>query len=313
MMELRQLRHFIVVAEELHFGRAATRLGMAQPPLSQSIQRLEESLDARLLDRTSRQVSLTPAGKVLQREAMTIIAQVDFAEQAVRRQARGELSRMRIAFSPMSAMRILPAAVKVFNERWPNIEVHLDEQLSTQQIEGLRNGSLDIGILNRNMVNTDGLDVRVIEYSRVIAAVPARWKLADENGTLRLAELAGHSFVLSPQHLTPHFHTALESACRKAGFSPKRIQQVAQPYSMFNLVANELGIGFVQDTARHLPIEGVRFVTVRDLPDSMHGEAAVAWVPRALTPALRAMISLIERIAERERAAPDEVPVDHSV
>jgi DNA-binding transcriptional LysR family regulator len=306
MMELRQLRHFIVVAEELHFGRAAARLGMAQPPLSQSIQRLEESLDARLLDRTSRQVSLTPAGKVLLREACTIIAQVDFAEQAVRRQARGELSRLRIAFAPMSAMRILPAAVKLFNERWPSIEVQFDEQLSTHQVEGLRNGSLDISILNRNMVNTDGLDVRVIEYSRVIAAVPTKWNLGKENGTLRLADLAGCSFVLSPQHLTPHFHAALESACRKAGFSPKRIQQVAQPYSMFNLVANELGVGFVQDTARHMPIEGVRFVTIRDLPDSLHGEAAIAWVPRALTPALQAMIGLIERIAVRERSAQAE-------
>lgn len=302
-MELRQLRHFVVLAEELHFGRAAARLGMTQPPLSQSIMRLEEALGAKLLDRSSRQVSLTAAGEALREEAQIILAQVGFAERAVRRVASGELDRLRVAFVPMSAMRILPQAIRQFRKRYPHVEVELDEQPSKLQVNALRNGSLDIGIISRNVVNTEGLMVRTIERSRLVAAVPASWPLGRRE-SVKLAELGRFPFVLSPQHLTPQLHAALEAACRRAGFTPKLTQQVGQPYTMFNLVANELGIGLVQDTARHLKMEGVSFVRIEDLPDTFYGEAAVAWVPRAVSPTISAMIDLIEAVARRFQRVP---------
>ncbi|WP_223446289.1 LysR substrate-binding domain-containing protein [Pseudomonas sp. BF-R-19] len=294
-MELRQLKHFVIVAEELHFGRAAARLGMAQPPLSQSIMRLEESLEVKLLDRTSRLVSLTVPGQALLEEAKKILALVEFTEKAVRRLEAGELTKLRIAFAPMAAMQILPQAIRLFRKRYPAVEVELDERSSKLQVEGLLNGSLDIGIIIRNIVNTQGLEISTIEHSKLVAAVPAKWSLAKRE-SVKLVELASYPFVLTthPSNLYP----ALEAACRRAGFTAKVTQRVGQSYTMFNLVANELGIGLIQDTARNMKVEGIAFIPVEDLPNDFYGEAAVAWVPRAVSPSVIAMTNLIKEVAK---------------
>ena len=294
-MDLRQLRHFVAVAEELHFGRAATRLGMAQPPLSNSIMRLEESLQAKLLERSSRQVNLTAAGKALVQEANRILDQVSFAEQTVRRVAAGKLTRLRMAIVPMSAMRILPRAVRLFNKRHPEVEVELDEMVSREQVQALQQGNIDVGILVRNIISTEGLAVRSIERSGVVAAVPEKWTNLSQRHSVKLVELAKYPFVLALQ--PTKFYPALVAACQRAGFTPTLIQRVGNPYTMFNLVANELGIGLVQDTARDLEVKGVSFVEIEDLPESFYGEIAVAWVPRAVSPTVMEMVKIIEEVA----------------
>jgi DNA-binding transcriptional LysR family regulator len=297
-MELRHLRHFLAVAEELHFARAAKKLGMAQPPLSQSVMRLEKSLGTKLLDRSSRGVQLTAAGKALVAEAREVLARADLAERLVQRVASGELARVSIGFVPMSATLTLPRAVRAFQRDWPNVEVQLHERTSAAQVDALHNGSLDLGILVRDLVGTTGLQLRPIERYSYVAAVPASWPLAGRS-SLHLSDLAGFPLVLFPQQLAPNFFIDFEAACRRAGFTPRIQQQVAQPYTMFTLVVEQLGIGIVQDTARHLKIDGITFVPIRDMPASLSHEVALAWVPRSMPPALRDMIAHIRKAARR--------------
>jgi len=147
-------------------------------------------------------------------------------------------------------------------------------------------------------VNPDGLQLRPVERYNFVAAVPATWPLAGKSSLL-LADLAGSPLILFPQQLAPNFFTEFDGACGKAGFTPRIQQQVAQPYTMFTLVAEQLGIGIVQDTARHLKIEGITFVPIRDMPASLAHEVALAWVPRSVPAALRDMISHIRKATRR--------------
>lgn len=143
-MELRHLRHFVAVAEELHFGRAAARLGMAQPPLSQSVMRLEANLGVTLLDRKQYHVTLTPAGQALLKEARPLLAQAALAEKAVQRAAAGVLPILRLAFVPMSLMRVLPQAIRQFHRAWPGVQVQLAERSSrnTESARGMQVGGV---------------------------------------------------------------------------------------------------------------------------------------------------------------------------
>lgn len=297
-MELRHLRHFVAVAEELHFGRAAARLGMAQPPLSQSLMRLETSLGTALIDRRHYHVTLTPAGQALLKEARPLLAQAALAQQAVQRAAAGVLPHLRVAFVPMMLMRILPQAISQFRRAWPGVQVQLHERNSRNTVEHLRNGSIDLGLVVRNLVDTEGLEVRTIERTRVVAAVPSQWPLGQRK-SVRLAELADCSFVLFPQQMANDFYTAFEATCRNAGFTPDISQQVNQAYTMFNLVANGLGVGLVQESARGMRVEGVSLVDIEDLPDSFITEVSLAWMPSTVSPPLYAMIAILEQVSAR--------------
>jgi DNA-binding transcriptional LysR family regulator len=299
-VELRHLRYFVAVAEELHFARAARKLQMAQPPLSQAIMRLEESLGVKLLDRSSRAVQLTAAGRALLPEARDILERAALAERLVQRIGSGELDRLRIGFVPMSAMLTLPRAIRAFRKSWPRVEVQLQERTSAAQVEALRSGALDLGILVREIVDTSGLQLRPIERYGYVAAVPSTWPLA-RRSTLRIADFAGSPLILFPQQLVANFFADFSSACRKSGFTPHVQQQVAQPYTMFTLVSQELGIGIVQDTARHLKIDGVTFPPIRDMPPALSHEVALAWVPRSVPEPLRQMIATIQKSAATPR------------
>lgn len=295
-LDLRQLERFVAVAEELHYRRAAQRLGMAQPPLSQSILRLEEALKVQLFARNNRRVALTPAGAALLDEARRLLAQAETAQRIVRQTATGQIARLRVGFVPWSVMRILPRALHEFRRKWPGVEVRLDEQMSKSQVEALREARLDLGILNRSIVSLDGLEVRTIERTRLVAAMPSRWPIARRK-SVKLAELAEFPFVLFPEHWVPNYYASFAGACRQAGFEPKVAQQVGQPYTMFNLVANGFGIGLVQDSARHMKVVGVKLVPVEDLPDRFWTEIALAWMPKSLAPPHKALIELLEKQA----------------
>ncbi|MES2258373.1 MAG: LysR family transcriptional regulator [Pseudomonadota bacterium] len=300
-MELRHLRHFVAVAEELHFGRAALRLGMAQPPLSQSLMRLEANLGVTLLDRKHHHVTLTPAGQALLKESRPLLAQAALAEMAVQRAAAGVLPHLRISFVPMSLMRILPLAIRQFRHAWPGVQVQLAERSSRHTVDNLRNGSIDLGVVVRSLVDADGLELRTIERTRIVAAIPAQWPLGQRT-SVRLAELASASFVLFPQQMINNFYTAFEATCRNAGFTPDISQQVNQAYTMFNLVANGLGIGLVQASARGMRVEGVALVDIEDLPDSFITEVAIAWMPNTVSPPLHSMIATLEEMSARDNA-----------
>ena len=294
-MELRHLRHFVAVAEELHFGRAARRLRMAQPPLSQSIMRLEESLGAKLLDRSSRQVQLTAAGAALLAEARTILERSDAAELAVKRAASATSTVVRLGFVPLSSTPALPRAVREFRTRWPRVEVELHELASTAQLRKLRSGNLDLGLIVGDEEPSGLQSERLGRYGPV-AVVPEHWPLARRRG-LRIADLKGVPLVLFPQQLKGAYFAELSGACRRAGFVPNVSQRVGQPYTMLSLVAQEFGIGFVPAAARHLPVGGVAFVPMLDLPDSFETHVHMVWAERKPPPHLAELMGLLRRLS----------------
>ena len=291
------MRHFIAVAESLHFGRAAARLNMAQPPLSQSIQRLEASLGTALFVRSRNHVVLTPAGSALLPHARETLAQAELAERVVLRAAAGEIARLRVGFVPWSLTTALPQALRQFRKRWQGVQVRLYERVSRQQVMQLRSGDLDLAIISMRLADTEGLQTRVVEASRLVVAVPTAWPLAQRQG-VRLAELADLPFVIFPPALSPASHDAFEAACRAADFRPNVIQESAQPFTLLNMVANELGVALIQSTAAAMKLAGVTLVDIVDAPPSFDVEIALAWNPALLTPPLRDFIGTVESLAK---------------
>ncbi|WP_408323803.1 LysR family transcriptional regulator [Paraburkholderia nemoris] len=294
-MELRHLRHFVAVAETRHFGRAAARLGMAQPPLSQSIMRLEESLGIKLLERTPRGVSLTAAGEALMAEAKPLLAQADLAERRVR-QAADELASLSIAFVPMCAMHIMPLALHALRKQWPGVDVRLIERGSALTVASVKNGSIDLGVVVTSVADVHELESIVIERMSMVAAVPANWPLAQRT-RISMADLTTYPLIMFPQQISQPVFAAFEAARRDAGVSSKVTQQARHPYTMLNLVANELGVGLMLDSARHLPVEGVVFIDIEDLSPSLDTEVSLIWTDRPHKPYHRAMLDIIRDLS----------------
>ena len=247
-MDLHHLRHFVAVADELHFGRAAARLGMSQPPLSQSIQRLEASLGVALFKRARAGVQLTPAGVALLPHARGVLQQAELAERVARQAALGEYALLRVGFIPWSLTRALPRAIRRFRLRWQSVQVHLHERVSHQQVASLKAGELDLAVIRLKMTDTTGLETRLVEISQLVVAVPSAWPLAKRPG-LRIADLSDQPLVIFRPSLSPASHDRVEAAFRAANVRPNVIQETAQPLTMLNMVANEVGIALIQNTA----------------------------------------------------------------
>jgi DNA-binding transcriptional LysR family regulator len=289
-VDLHHLRHFIAVAEELHFGRAARRLNMAQPPLSQSIRRLEASLGVPLFERSRRHVALTPAGTVLLVEARRTLEQADHAMRMTRRAGAGEAASLAVGFVSRALFCGLPRGVRQFREDWPGASVRLDELPSIQQVDALRRGDLDIGVLYAPIDGLQDLAVRTLERSHFVAVVPSTAGLARRR-SIRLAELANEPFVVAPQAASPHLQANVLAACRHAGFSPRVAQESLHEHAMLSLVAGGIGVALMPATARSIHVDGVSFIKVSDLPSYLYSELVMAWLPQAESPALKALVA----------------------
>jgi DNA-binding transcriptional LysR family regulator len=293
-IELHHLRQFAAVADELHFGRAAARLCMAQPPLSQSIRRLEAGLGVRLLERTHRRVELTSAGRVFHEEARRTLAQADAAVTLARRAAAKEQMELRITFTTAALFRVLPAALRTFRARFPEVRLQLEERATDAQLGPLREGSVDVGLLHPPLKDTNGLQTRVIERDRLLAAVSAASVLAQAT-SLTLTNLAEQDFVLFPREQGPHLHDRITSACRRAGFTPRITLEPQRAHTILSLVGAGMGISLVGEGARSLRLDGVAFVPLSGLPDDFTWDLAVAWRARNGDPMLRAFLDVAIR------------------
>src|SRR5579859_4104472 len=240
-VELRHMRHFVAVAEELHFGRAAARLGLAQPPLSQSIQRLERGLGVQLFVRSHRKVELTPAGRTFLDEARRTLTQAETAVHLARRAAVDDLTELKVTFVSAALYRLLPAALRNYRAQFPAVEIHLEERATDGQLDGLRDGSVDIGFVHPPLKDAGELDVRMIYRDRLMAAIPSASALASEPAVV-LADLADEGFVLFPFRQGPNLHARITSACRRAGFVPRVLQEALQMHTILSLVAAGMGV-----------------------------------------------------------------------
>lgn len=296
-MELRQLRHFLAVAEELHFGRAARRLRMAQPPLSQSIMRLEESLGTQLFQRSSREVQLTAAGTALLAQAREIVQRADEAEREVKLTASAPRMLVRVGFVPLSTSPALLQAVREYRKRRPHIDVELHELASATQLRRLRRGALDIGLTVGHESDVSGLTSALLTRFGPVIATPERWPLAKRR-VAHVSDLKGLPLMLFPQQFEAPYFAELSSACRRSGFTPTVAQRVTQPYTMLSLVALELGIAVVPASARHPAVAGVAFVPLAGLPHSFDTQVVMAWPQRKAASHVAEFVALIRSLDE---------------
>jgi DNA-binding transcriptional LysR family regulator len=261
-MELRHLRYFIAVAEEAHITRAAERLGMQQPPLSQQIKALEQELGVQLFRRKPRGVELTEAGRALLDDARAILLHIDHAFATTRRTARGELGRIAVGFTSSAPFHpFVPRVIRAFREAFPLVSLTLDESGTTELIADLRNKRVDAAFIRTHVADPMGLTVNPLLEEAMLVAMPSAHALApahpDENSPLPLGALAGETFVVYRRRSGPGLYDAIFAACHAAGFSPLVGQEAPRIVSTLNLVAAGLGIAIVPASLQRMQMDGV--------------------------------------------------------
>ena len=263
-MDLRQLRYFVAVAEELHFSRAATRLHIAQPPLSQQIKQLETELQSKLLYRTKRHVELTEAGRAFLEEARKTLAQADHAVRVARSAGDSPTRPLHVGFIDTALYRFLPRLLGAAREALPTIQIVLHEMTSGQQVEALARGEIQLGILRR----TRGgplIVFREIGNENMVLAMPAGHPL-ETRTYVEVADLATEGWVLFPRILSPGLHDFIMGLCRRAGFVPRVVQEANEGHTIVGLVAAGVGISIVVDSLTHLATPDVVFRPISPTP-----------------------------------------------
>ncbi|VXC03063.1 LysR family transcriptional regulator [Massilia sp. 9I] len=255
MFELSQLRCFVAVAEELHFGRAAERLNMTQPPLSRQIRLLEHHVGVRLLERNSRSVHLTAAGKAFFPEAARILRIAEEATFSARRAAKGEQGNLAIGFTSASGYSLLPEVVRRLREHAPGVSLTLKELVSTAQVEALNAGELDLGLLRPHPMNGE-LESRLIARESLMLAIPEseadQWPLVPNLGSLH-----GRPFVMySPYEARP-FYLMLTERFARAGVVPDVVEHIGQVHTMLALVRAGVGAAMIAEGASRLKFDGI--------------------------------------------------------
>jgi DNA-binding transcriptional LysR family regulator len=260
-VELRHLRQFVAVAEEGHITRAAERLGMQQPPLSQRIKTIEDELNVQLFLRKPRGVQLTEAGRVFLERARAILAHYDGAFEATRSAARGEQGRLCIGIQPTTLFHpFVPFVIRAFRPAYPQVSLTLDECLRTEQIERLRNQQLDIGFLRSALDGQDDLLVYPLLNEAMVAALPSDHPLMRKgrrDASLYLKELSDEQFIIYARQQGPAFYEATMAACLKAGFTPRLGQEAPRISSALSLVAVGLGVSLVPACLQNMTMNGV--------------------------------------------------------
>src|SRR5580698_1889087 len=298
-MELRHLRYFVAVDEEGHITRAAERLGIQQPPLSQQIRALERELDAQLFHRKPRGVELTPAGRALFGEARAILARTEEAIAATRRAAQGEAGRIGIGFTSSASFHpFVPRAIRTFREAHPLVALALEESGTTELVEALRSQSIDAAFVRSPVGESDDLFVRPLFDEPMVAALPSGHALSGAGDDLPLAALAGEIFILYRRPVGPGLHDAIIAACDRAGFSPTIGQEAPRMLLTLSLVAAGLGVSLVPASMSRLETEGVAY---RRLDQSVQLTAplSLAYRRSEISEAVRRFVSLV-----REAGAP---------
>lgn len=296
-MELRLLRYFVAVAEELHFGRAAARLGIAQPPLSQQIRRLEAELGVLLFRRTQRHVELTDAGEIFLAEVRDILGRVARAVELAQRAQNGEVGSLRIGFAGSATYHELPVLVRAYRERYPQVDVALREMATLDQIEALHNGHIDAGFL-RLPTPDQLLDFIVMRRERFIVVLPESHPLT-ALARVPVARLAGEPFVLQPRHRGWGYYDTIIAACHVHGFSPLIRQEAQELQTIVGLVAAGLGVSMVPASARELRGKGVAYREIDGTPPVT--EMGLGWRRADPSPVLRSFLAVVRELHEMVR------------
>jgi DNA-binding transcriptional LysR family regulator len=292
--EIWQLRYFVAVAEQLHFGRAAHALHISQPPLSRAIRALESRLGVALFARSRRRVELTPEGARMLEEARRTIGQLERAVLELRHMASGEQGRLRIGFVSLADYGVLPELLKAYKTAHPGVRLALREMLSPDQSLALAAGGLDFGLLLPPVSEAAGLDHMVVQRERFVAALPSRHRLARERGKLSVSALANEPLVMVPREIAPGLYDIVTGLATKAGISLNVAQEAIQMQTVVSLVSSGLGAAIVPASVSNL---GRRGVVYREIADSHPPlDVWLAWPRGTLGTAARDFLALARRV-----------------
>lgn len=294
MIELRHLRYFIAVAEELHFGRAADRLHIAQPPLSQQIRQLEQELGFQLFYRTKRSVVLTEAGQVFLVECRRLLRQLDQAVELGRQVSRGERGQLVIGFVGSAAYNVLPGLLRSFRAQVPDVDLELHELTTDQQLPWLRENRLDLGFV-RPPIEESEFNLMTILQEPLVAAVPETHPLAQQ-AQISLKSLATEAFILFPRPLAPGLYDQIISLCQQGGFSPHVVQEAIQMQTIVSLVAAEMGIAIVPISLHHLQRTGVVYKPL--VEPTPKAEIALIWKKNDSSPTVQQFLTVVAQMQE---------------
>ena len=293
-MKLHFLRYFAVLAEELHFGRAAERLAITQPPLSSAIKALEQELGVRLFDRDSKQVQLTPAGAAFLVDVQAILVRIARSKDTAKAVASGQRGRLDIGVTASLFYRELPRILEAFGARMPNIELTLRELGSAAQIDALLHGELHAGFINAATVPPQ-LGSIALRTDRFVACLPAGHALAQRR-SLRIADLAQERFVMFDRDVSPANYDNVIAAFSRAGVHPRTFHAARQWLTIVAMIANGVDIGLVPESLARCGMRGVHFVALTDT-DAL-SPALMAWNPACSTPGLESFIACAEGVLE---------------
>lgn len=288
MFTLEQVRGFVAVAEELHFGRAAERLQMTQPPLSRQIQKLERAVGARLLDRDQRSVSLTAAGTAFLIDARRMLATADTALVRAQRVEAGATGTVRIAFTAGSSLGVLPAILDIAARTLPDVDLDLVEMVTADQVTHLHEGSIDVG-LARPTFEGDALESRLIQREELVLAVPTGHRWAGRRRPVGLGELGDERLIMYSAEPARYFHDLV------VGLLPpgaRVVHTVTQVLTMLSLVAAGRGIALVPASSKAMRLDGVAYLDldgVRAQPVELH----LLWATDNPNPAAQALLAQV--------------------
>lgn len=292
MFTLDQARAFIAVAEELHFGRAAQRLHMTQPPLSRQIQKLESSLGVTLLLRHPRGVELTAAGESFFIECHQLIRQAERAPCRARLIAAGQVGTIRLGYTAAAAYRVLGRLLAGFKEESPGVVVELHEMVSEKQLEALRNGSIDLGLARPGWEHED-VESHVLLTEALVVAIPSDHTLAARGEPISSAELSGEMLLMHSQGPARYFRELVSSLIQ---VRPSSVSYSAgQVLTLITLSAAGHGLAVVPESASQLVVPGVTFLPLQESPPDLV-ELHAMWLAESTNPALKPIVDQLKHI-----------------
>ncbi len=300
-MDLRQLRHFVAVAEALHFGRAAAKLNMTQPPLSQSIQALEAALGVQLFARTRRSVALTPVGAAWLPYVREVLAEAADLPEIASRLSRGEVGALRLAFVSTATYSVMPPLISRYKALFPEVDISLREATSDVQIDWLLDGDVDAGLLIAapQPIMPPQLGYLPLYRESLVAVVPEAWidtaRIVPRKGKLRFDQIREEPLILFPRQSAPALHDLITGYYVEDGSAPSIVQEAVQMQTIIGLVSAAIGIALVPDSMRGLARSGVVYLPLAEKPPAM--ETGLAWRTDSAAPTLGRFIALARNSA----------------
>jgi DNA-binding transcriptional LysR family regulator len=288
-MELRHLRYFVTLAEELHFGRAAQRLFIVQPALSKQIQDLEKELQVTLFERSKRKVNLTPAGAYFWQEARQVLAHLEEVQNQLPMIARGEQGEIRLGYVGSCIHTFLPEVLVALNQQYPKIQTYLSEMTTASQLDALQKGRLDVAFV-RNPPFAEQWEQRLIFQETFSLVLPADHSIDSANFP-GLSAVAPEKFILTTRQDGAAYHHQQLSICEDAGFSPQIVHETVHGHTVLHLIEKKLGISFLPSSFARVTTAAVKFIELKDIPQ--RAEITALWERRNPNPVLGMFLGLL--------------------